>query len=622
MEFTQATRNLCAGAYLDSAFAQRVLLKAYADRNRHIAPSYGFDVTPVALHARRAWLIDVLQHAALILAVWLVASSAVVVIVAGGVLVVWHAVGELVRLAAGFGRYMRDRRSISDFLQFRVRLVLVVVKVGVALVVVFVSLVLGVGFSAVAAVWNDGDTGAVRGVGVSAAHIVLLVAAVVVGGAALRQWAMTAVVNSVVAPRIPLDRRLRHLAMEQRSPVTFYSGYRPFVGSGEEIDTWSLTLRLLHDPQRDAAATPAEPDDDGGADDIDLALEASLGGARTGAAGAAARPDSEREVDALPFTGEDLIGKIRSELLRLKDADEEICLPGIDVQDRYFVTEMYAPMFARDPDGEMAKAERGPTEPVRRYLACTVQAWDGEIVTSVFVSASLQGRMLHLEFSVWALLPTRPDFHVADLAGRRAVAWHVGHALRRIRDLPDEVRRLPGDLWTALPLAGRTVASLGAVAPWPGRNCGARFSVREDGAITRYVAFIAAQLPANLVPPQHRRVLLIEESEPRKERAALEAVREAERLARQAARAVNYFQLRDVQRHWKVVERRVIAAVLDLLEEKGIDTAEYRSRVVQIMNNGGFMNFGTINAPGGHFGSGDVDNTFAGAGENGQARTG
>jgi hypothetical protein len=49
---------------------------------------------------------------------------------------------------------------------------------------------------------------------------------------------------------------------------------------------------------------------------------------------------------------------------------------------------------------------------------------------------------------------------------------------------------------------------------------------------------------------------------------------------------INYFQYRDVIKHSKVVERRLLATVLDFLHDHGIDTKDYEQRAITILNNG------------------------------------
>jgi hypothetical protein len=48
---SNATRYLCVGAQVDSAFATRVIQEVLEQRYRAIAPSFGLDVVPVVVHA-------------------------------------------------------------------------------------------------------------------------------------------------------------------------------------------------------------------------------------------------------------------------------------------------------------------------------------------------------------------------------------------------------------------------------------------------------------------------------------------------------------------------------------------------------------------------------------------
>ncbi|MEV6929751.1 hypothetical protein AB0M46_35395 [Dactylosporangium sp. NPDC051485] len=296
------------------------------------------------------------------------------------------------------------------------------------------------------------------------------------------------------------------------------------------------------------------------------------------------------------------------------DDNPEAELQGLDIADRVFVVGSSARSVPTRPDEAIEVTRRDPTGPARHYLSCRVEAWDGEIVTNVFVHVSLQGRLLYVEFSAWVLYPTRPDFHVSE-SGR--IQWrrtYLPGILKRLGYLPQEVRRLPSDLWSAAVFLRRRLAGCWRLGPSStARDPGTRFSVREDGAVSRYVAQIAAIPPTQLVAPAQREILLIEEADPQQERDALKSLREAQRLTRQAARAVNYFQVRDVIRHWRIIERRVLAALLDFLEEEGLDTDEYHSQAAQIIT----ANFNFFQAPvdarGAHFGSGSIENTGSAA---------
>jgi hypothetical protein len=49
-------------------------------------------------------------------------------------------------------------------------------------------------------------------------------------------------------------------------------------------------------------------------------------------------------------------------------------------------------------------------------------------------------------------------------------------------------------------------------------------------------------------------------------------------------------QVQDVVKYQKLIERRVLASVLDFLDAEGIDTSEYRARAASVLNVNGGMN--------------------------------
>lgn len=595
-----ATRRLCAGTYLDSDFGQRVLLDAYADRSRFVAPSYGFRLSMVALHARRAWWVDLAQHGLMLVSIALaVIITPLSAAVAGAVLMLWHVALSVAHLAQDFIRYVRDQRPLSDLAAMRVRLRLLVAQALATTVAITAILIFALGFENVSAVWRrHARPIVVLGFVRQAVGWLVFAMTLVLVFALVRQILLNVMLNASPKPHDELNRRLRHIAIEEQSPVTYYSGFRPFVGSGEEMITWSFALRLLEReaPNHDAAAPVATPM----TDEEDERPTVSR-----------AKTEGERELTDARFRSKDLVERIRDELNDLAGSDDpELQMPGLDVRDRVFVVGTSAREIAPDIMNAIETARDEPTGPARHYLACKIEGWGGEIVTTVFVHASLQGRMLYLEFSVWSLLPTRPDFHVVGLSGTQHARMHMTQVLKRLTQLPEEIRRLPGDLWTIVPFCARGIAAMGRSGPRrTGRDPGTVFSTREEGSISPYVAWLAAQRPSDWIGTTHRNVLLVEEADPAQERAARQSVREVERLTRQAARAVNYFQTRDVQRHWKVLERRVLAAVLDFLDEHEIDTDEYRSRAASIINNSVNIFQAPVNAQGAHFGTGNVSNT-------------
>lgn len=63
---SNATRLLCAGAYLDDTYRRAVIRELLVERYRHIAPSYGYDVVPVLGHALAARRLRLLQSAVVV----------------------------------------------------------------------------------------------------------------------------------------------------------------------------------------------------------------------------------------------------------------------------------------------------------------------------------------------------------------------------------------------------------------------------------------------------------------------------------------------------------------------------------------------------------------------------
>jgi len=57
----------------------------------------------------------------------------------------------------------------------------------------------------------------------------------------------------------------------------------------------------------------------------------------------------------------------------------------------------------------------------------------------------------------------------------------------------------------------------------------------------------------------------------------------------------NYFQKTDAAKHLKLIERHVLAALLDFLDEHGVDTTEFRNRQMTILNQGIIQTGGTSN---------------------------
>jgi hypothetical protein len=246
--------------------------------------------------------------------------------------------------------------------------------------------------------------------------------------------------------------------------------------------------------------------------------------------------ERQREFADPPFVARELIDYVRAHLATLlpqRAAEEQIT--GLTVEDKVFLagTEV-SELFPNTAPDVMARVIGHPTTPARHYLACQVVSWGGELVTTVYVHIAVQGRSLYLELTSTALPPCLDEYRVVDsVEGTGAVAWW-----RAVRDglleTPRRIWRSPLSLTRSLVYVA--IASGGAVRPSRlvrGYDYGARIGVRELGC-------------------------------------------------RDDTR--NLVQLQDVEKYQRLIERRVLASVLDFLDDRGIDTSEYRARAASVLN--------------------------------------
>jgi hypothetical protein len=241
--------------------------------------------------------------------------------------------------------------------------------------------------------------------------------------------------------------------------------------------------------------------------------------------------EADREFDEPPFTAVELVEHVRTQLSSLAtESTHEGLLPGLTVEDRIFVsdTESMA-LTPYTPTEQLGHIITDPTAPQRHYLACQVVSWKGELVTTVYIHVALQGKALYLELDTLALPPCRSEYRVGSL-GAAAYLRAIGRGLVYA---PGIVAAAPLNLlraaWDAL---------LGAMS---GSTYGARYTT---GAVVSV-----------------------------RELGAADDVR-------------SHLQLQDIAKYSKVIERRLVAAVLDFLETRGVDTGEFLERTMNVLNIG------------------------------------
>ncbi|WP_433393896.1 hypothetical protein [Micromonospora sp. KLBMP9576] len=255
-----------------------------------------------------------------------------------------------------------------------------------------------------------------------------------------------------------------------------------------------------------------------------------------------------------PFTVVELIDHVRARLAAIRfDGDPGPGrLAGLLLEDRVFVCgdrltddARLLPDRERMPrqrwsDNEVREVAARPRGAARHYLCAQVPSWGGEVVASTFLHFSTDGQLLYLECARTVLEPPRQDYHDVD----RLTEWLPASQLAQVLATATE-RLLP----TALAAPLRLLRDLARSAGRGRRQARLRQQAREDLGYD-YGARVGVRELAS------------------------------------GASYHNYFQVLDAAKHLKIVERHVLAAIMDFLDERGVDTAEFRNRQTTILNQG------------------------------------
>jgi hypothetical protein len=520
-----ADRRICAGAYLDRGFRDAALKRVYGANDRIVAPSHGFNLVPVLVHARRALWWAVLWD---ILTV-LVFVGALVVSWVGSALLIVLAFETVVSLRVaklGWAYLFPDGKTSwqdREFLRLRRDRWRAAAFFGLVI-------------PGIVAAWLV-YLGRRYGIGWPSAKADVISAAIAVGGSAVVRASaamhLRARVGALHDPRAfdvsPRGKRMKAIDRQQRYLCSLHNGDKPFVGNGPQMYAWSFAQRLVRPKS-----------------------------------GFDIPQDLDTEFDKPPFETVRLIDRLREDITKLsEEKNTETRIPGLQVRDHILVESDRAAEFpgalTSEFDRELIRDVVGdPREVVRHHLACSVASWGGDVVTTVFVHVSLQGRTLYVELSAHTLLPVRSTFREIDIDGKTGFKAVLRAGFAALGRLPAEVGGVPGHLVTAVSTGLSMIRARKDKTrrPRPGFEIGPRMSLRE--------------------------------------------------LA--ATRSSRHFQRKDVIKHWRIIERRLLATVEDFLRLHGVDVSEFMERAMAILNNG------IINT-----GSGDVSANNATMGSQNQA---
>ncbi|MFK4106539.1 hypothetical protein ACI2L1_42125 [Streptomyces sp. NPDC019531] len=523
------TRYLCAAAYVDEGFADRVVEDVLADEAGAVAASPGVDLVTVARHCLTAQEMRHRRDQRLTAAYTVVAVFAPLWLVFVTVLLSATRQANGRPSLATRGRHQPEGRVLVGTAIAAGVVVLFAFLFGAALSYLptpgFVSWLLGSYLGGVPAV--------LLSIGAVAAAYATVVRHDLDVDRLLRTTMTREAFPRQPRPTVPRRRwmaeRLTALREAQEGNVTVYSGYTPFLGYAPAASQWSLAVPLLPaDDPVGRTARPAVPEAFTVTELVDHVRARLRAAATRGTA------------DGAAVDGAEALGPLVIE--------DRVFASGTSIGDdeRFIRTTSLAPASRLSAD-EVERIMERPTGAVRHCLAVHVPLWGGDVVPSVFLHFSTAGTTLHLHCSNHVLGPVRAEYHVVDrLRGplspgarrgllldavpRTGGAFHAApfRALRQARFEERHNRRMSDELK--------------ALEQDPVYDFGARLSVRELA-----------------VSPNYH----------------------------------NYFQVVDAARITSLVERHTLAAIREFLDARGYDTTDFRAQQQTILNQGLIQQGGT-----------------------------
>jgi hypothetical protein len=474
---SNATRYLCAAAYLNRAFANRVIWNLLATR-RAVAPSINFDVGPVLRHCLRARRNILIRDIVLM-----------VIVVAGLIIKTLPTLAFLL-LAVSLGGLLpnvrRKRGGLAGTVLFALG-----TAAGVALAFVLLAfMALGSFASSLAGGSLASGTTALIG---SVFSFALLVAAV---------WATEFVYLHTTFRRLAEDLRRgaespraisaaaeERIAMvegAQYGNITLHSGWFPFIGAGLQTEVhWSIAIRLhRRDPARQFLG------------------EQSLDGHV---------PAGERvRIDPV-----DLHQRIRARLLAMNDpslpANERIA--ALTVSDRVVGSGLLGvgnPLFDASSKTPYSRASREAVETLIRHPQArlryyqqvsvsdecpsvmnrgrkVIEGVDQEVAVSAFVYTAVEGGMFYLQFVLTALPPIGIAYRVTSL---RYGTSFIGALLYSAKRLFGSIAFAPAGIYAAFRLWRAERQTEKAYLSSSGGDLGTEISVRQMATAPWFGSYI------------------------------------------------------------------------------------------------------------------------------------
>ena len=549
---SNTTRYLCAAAYLDDRFANRVLRELVATR-RAVAPSVNLDIGPIIWHCRRArrnLLIRNIVLVAIFLLGLILSAPATVGVLFYTVLLGWL-----------LPKVKWSRRGPA------VKILFVLLVFGVLLLFVgalaralFSSFSSSLGQSGSFA--SSAQAAGGSGLQLVGTFFLLLILAWATEFAYLFVTYRTLIeelrLGAPAPPAAtgPAGGRLAIVEGAQWGNIALYATEDPFIGAGfDQSDrTWSIAIRL----------SPA-----------DTLVEKVLNG----------RPATGEWV---PIDPVELHQAIRERLSSLNDpalaANERVT--SLSVSDRLVGSgrlrwdsplvdaSRLTPYSQASPEAVHAII-RHPQARLRYYQHVVVNDEGPQVTTgnqvvldaadlgislSAFVYTAVEGRHLYLEFILAVLPPIKAEYQVIDLLP----GLSSGTMLRRI--FGESIRRF-------FPAAAGSLSGI----MWARRLRSYEKGIEQEALRAGKLA--VGQLGADV------------------------SVRElgmADRLG-------TYIRVLDVQKYTRIIERALVEAVEDFLAGKGVDTSAFLDSATNVINTGSIV--GSVSGSGHNIGGAHSTNT-------------
>jgi hypothetical protein len=523
---SNATRYLCAAAYLDPTYTNKVISELTAS-HRAVAPSLGIDLVPVIRHclsARRAQLLrDVMLTVLLLAGVYLATVPTIAILVV-----------SLCLSALPAGQW--EQRSLG---------IRVLAILGIALVAGAI-----VAFYLVGSFFSSAGGGAAPNFGPVAAGVgtvFVVLALLVLAGTILvgYSFSMYRTFSDRLRPGAGADHfergpeeveaRIAEVAAGQRGNMTVYSGENPFIGTGPRVlgENWSIAIELDRAPGPGKTSSRA----------------------------------ARKSGSYVPIDPVELYQVIRARLLKVRDDElpENERISALSVHDHVVgdghcrwdspvIDQARAISYSQASPEAIDALIRHPAAGLRYYLRVCVSdegqpVWvrkrevigstDQEVAVSAFIYVAVEGGMFYLQFVPTILPPIRDEYHLVDrLPKVTSNEFMIRVILQAARTSFNDIVRAPfrviGTVWRMMSERWSYRSEIKSAGDYVFTDIGARISVRELGGA----------------------------NSPR-----------------------TYIQILDTAKYTRIVQRLVLDTVLDFLTDKGVDTSAYQESANAITSN-------------------------------------